>query len=270
MHRQFLCRLLLASALLCALYSIADAAEQRAPHSSALQAFVPPPILMYHRVDVQSPGDRISRDLTVSPLQFEHQLRYLKTHGFSAISMAQLEERLQRRLPLDRTVVLTFDDGYSDQYRYAVPLLRRFADGATFYIVTSELDRARHLTWRELQAMKHDRMDIAAHGVQHDDLSQMDQTQQVHQIDDSVRTLRAFLHMPIESYAYPSGRFNRETLDIVRKEGLPLAVTTDRINLLLPESRFELTRLRVRGGWNVTDFARAIAKELSARHLVIQ
>jgi peptidoglycan/xylan/chitin deacetylase (PgdA/CDA1 family) len=262
---------LIAVALFVALRPTDSRAAQGISSSPTLPAsFVPPPILMYHRVDVDTPADHVSRDLTVTPVQFRAQLVYLKAHGIAAISMAQFEERLQRGLVLDRAVVLTFDDGYGDQYRYAVPLLSEFGDTATFYVITDQLNRARHLTWAQLQTMSRERMDIAAHGIRHDDLSQMDAAQQTYQIDTSVRALRAFLHVPIESYAYPSGRFNRETLDIVRKTGVPLAVTTDPTFLLWPENRFEMTRVRVRGRWTISDFAQALRSALASRHVVLR
>jgi peptidoglycan/xylan/chitin deacetylase (PgdA/CDA1 family) len=220
--------------------------------------FVPPPILMYHRVDVDRPGDRVGRELTVSPAQFEEQLAYLKANGIAGISMAQLEQRLELGDSLDRAVVLTFDDGYADQYAYAVPLLRRYGDSATFYIVTGNVGRRGHVTWPELQAMAAEHMDIAAHGVQHDDLSLMSPAQQALQIDDSIKELRERLKMPIDSYAYPSGRFNSETLELVREADVPLAVTTDPSYVIAPETRLELPRLRVRSDWTLAQFATAV------------
>ena len=237
---------------------------------SAAPSFVPPPILMYHRVDVASPSDEISRDLTVTPARLKQQLSYLKQHGIAVISMAQLESRMKRRAPLDDAVVLTFDDGYADQYKYAVPVLRRFADSATFYIVTGNLGKARHLTWAEVRMMARDRMDIAAHGLQHDDLSLMSPAEQRNQIVESINVLQVTLRTPIESYAYPSGRFNRDTLDIVRREGVPLAVTTDPINIIPPESALQLPRVRVHGWWTLHDFAKAIDVARASRHPVLR
>ncbi len=118
--------------------------------------------------------------------------------------------------------------------------------------------------------MARDGFDIAAHGVRHDDLSQMNAAQQRYQIANSVHILSTFLHAPILSYAYPSGSFNRTTLSIVRQEGIPLAVTTDASNVVPPENRFELTRVRVRGAWSLKDFATAINGALSTRHAVVQ
>ena len=231
-------------------------------------AFVPPPILMYHRVDVDHPRDRVGRELTVSPQQFAEQLAYLKSQGITAISMEQLRERLESGAPLDRLVVLTFDDGYSDQYDYAFPLLRRYRDAATFYIITGALDLPRHLTWTQLESMHAAGEDIAAHGVAHNDLSRMSPTQQVAQIDDSVRLLEQRLHSAVTSYGYPSGRFNRETLHLMQGAGVTFAVTTDPTYVIAPENRFELPRVRVRSDWSIAQFAKALRSALERSRIV--
>jgi len=246
------------------------ASQRAAARRTTANTFAPPPILMYHRVDRTSPDDKISRDLTVTPSQFKEQLAYLKAYRIAAISMADFEDRLAHGRPLNRAVVLTFDDGYADQYWYAVPLLRKFRDDATFYIITGELDKPRHLTWSELRTMARDHMDIAAHGVKHDDLALMSDAQQRYQIGKSIDILRGALHTPIESYAYPSGRFNLETLAIVRSERIPLAVTTDRTNVIPPENSLELPRIRVHGGWRLRDFEKSIQGALVTRHVVLR
>jgi peptidoglycan/xylan/chitin deacetylase (PgdA/CDA1 family) len=220
--------------------------------------FTPPPILMYHRVDVDLPADRIGRSLTVTPAEFDWQLAYLHSQGLTGISMADFYRRLLRGRSLDRVIVLTFDDGYADQYRFALPLLRAYGDHATFYVVTGTLGRPGHLTWSELQAMSAAGMDIAAHGVGHADLTAMTPQQQLYQVGTSVRTLSERLDEPVESYAYPSGRFNRSTLAVVRASGLALAVTTDPSYVIPPMDRYELTRVRVMSEWNLGRFALAL------------
>jgi peptidoglycan/xylan/chitin deacetylase (PgdA/CDA1 family) len=223
-------------------------------------AFVPPPILMYHRVDVDRPRDAVGRQLTVSPEQLRAQLAYLRAQGIRAISMQQMRARLAAGASLDRTVVLTFDDGYADQYTYALPLLRAYGAAATFYIVTENIDTPRHLTWSDLRAMQADGEDIGAHGLRHDDLSLMPPLEQERQVDNSIGVLRSVLHAPVTSYGYPSGRFNRQTLQIVREAGVDFAVTTDPVYVIAPRTRFELPRLRVRGDWTLAQFAQAIER----------
>lgn len=223
---------------------------------------------MYHRVDVDRPADPVGRELTVSPEQFADELAYLKSRGITGISMEQLRERLESGAPLDHVVVLTFDDGYADQYTYALPLLRRFHDAATFYVVTGRLDEPRHLSWPQLLSMHAFGQDIAAHGVEHDDLSLMSSAQQAAQIDDSVRALRRRLRAAVTSYGYPSGRFNRVTLQLVQHAGVDFAVTTDQRYVIAPENRFELSRVRVRSDWTIGQFAQALQSALEQGHIV--
>jgi peptidoglycan/xylan/chitin deacetylase (PgdA/CDA1 family) len=248
--------------------AIAAAPHSPRPAPTLPAAFVPPPILMYHRVDVDRPADAVGRELTVTPAQFSGQLAYLREHGLQGISMEQLRERLQSGAPLDHLVVLTFDDGYADQYAYALPILRRFRERATFYIITGVVGGTHHLTWAQLERMRALGEDIDAHGVAHDDLSHMSLAQQTFQIDTSVAQLRRRLHVPVTSYCYPSGRFNRTTLEVVRDAGVDLAVTTDPVYVIPPENRYELTRVRVRGEWRTADFAAALESALRRQHIV--
>jgi peptidoglycan/xylan/chitin deacetylase (PgdA/CDA1 family) len=182
--------------------------------------------------------------------------------------MEQLRERLRAGASLDHVVVLTFDDGYADQYGYALPLLHEYGDTATFYIITGAIDTPRHVTWAQLELMSALGQDIAAHGVEHDDLSVMTPAQQAYQIDDSIALLRRRLHVPVDSYCYPSGRFNRTTLSLVQNAGVDMAVTTDPSYVLAPETRFEIPRIRVRSDWTLEQFASAIERELERGHIV--
>jgi peptidoglycan/xylan/chitin deacetylase (PgdA/CDA1 family) len=249
---------------------IAAGAGSPAPRSTPAlpPAFVPPPILMYHRVDVDRPADAVGRQLTVSPEEFAEQLSYLKSSGITAISMAELEHRLAAGEPLDHVVAITFDDGYADQFTYALPILRRFGAEATFYIVTETVDTPRHLTWAQLKIMRAIGQDIAAHGLQHEDLSLMTPAGQARQIEGSISALQTRLHARIDSYGYPSGRFNRETLALMREAGVDLAVTTDPAFVIPPENRFELPRLRVQGGWNLAHFASALEQARERAQIV--
>lgn len=257
-----------AALLLVAFFATAAAGRTPRALPTFPPAFAVPPILMYHRVDVDRPMDRVGRELTVSPEQFEEQLAYLKSRGFTGISMEQMLQRVESGASLDHVVVLTFDDGYEDQYTYALPLLQRYNDSATFYIVTGMLDRPRHLSWAQLYRMRDLGQDIAAHGMQHDDLSLMTPTQQARQIENSVELLRHKLHAAVASYGYPSGRFNVTTLQLVRAANVDMAVTTDAKYVIGAETRYEIPRIRVRSDWTLTEFAAAVDKALSRSQLV--
>ena len=229
--------------------------------------FAAPPILMYHRID--APDRRGgTRTLTVAPGALAQQLQYLRKQRLAVLSMAQLEERLRQGKALRNDVVLTFDDGYADQILYAVPLLRRFGDSATFYVVSGTVGTHAHVTWTSLRQVAAQGFDIAPHGLTHDDLSLMSRAHQKKQIDGSVRSLHLRLHVRSASYAYPAGRFTRQTMQLVRSAGVPLAVTTDRRYVLAPQTQWEMPRLRVNGTWSLSQFERALQWALVHRVLV--
>src|SRR5215469_7012408 len=153
-----------------------------------------PPVVMYHRVDAWSPGDLVSQRLTISPGQFAGELRDIHRLGLRTVGIDELVRDAERGASPQRDVLLTFDDGYSDQFRYAFPILQRFGDRAVFFINTGTIGTPGHLTWPEVETMAKAGMSIECHGVDHVDLGESNAAEQTHEIDRCVRALRAHLH----------------------------------------------------------------------------
>jgi len=222
-----------------------------------------PLVLMYHRVDVSSPGDRTSRALTVSPAQFAAELTYLHSKGLRTIGIDDLAREMADGRPLERAVLITFDDGYGDQFRYAFPILERFGDRATFFVNTGNVGKGQHLTWEELGVMGASGMSIECHGVDHRDLSSLDGERQRYEIDDCIASLQRRLHAAVRAYAYPSGAFDAQTIVIEEQAGLSFGFTTDPWFQTETGSPYQLTRLRVTGGMTPADFATLIDSGLA-------
>ena len=92
------------------------------------------PVLMYHHV---SPAGGF---ISVTPENFDSQLAWLAKHGYRALTTAEFLDHLSGRQPAPaRSVLITFDDGYLDNWVYAYPLLKRHGYHATFFIVTGQL-----------------------------------------------------------------------------------------------------------------------------------
>lgn len=213
-----------------------------------------PVVFMYHRVDVSSPGDRVSRALTVSPKQFDDEMALLARRGFTAVSLDRFYELARTGKPLDHLVLVTFDDGYRDQYEYAVPILERYHFAGTFFVNTGTIGDARHMSWQELQTMRDAGMSIEAHGVDHVDLAALAPAKQAVEIDRCVLTLEERLAEPVRAFAYPSGAFDLATVDIVRQAGVTFAFTTDAFRTLQRGSPYELARVRVKSGLDDREF----------------
>jgi peptidoglycan/xylan/chitin deacetylase (PgdA/CDA1 family) len=92
---------------------------------------------MYHHVNPNK------EDLvTVTPEVFEGQMRCLRDGGYRAITPDDLVAHLRGGAIPKKSVVITFDDGWLDNYRFAFPVLKKYGIRATIFLVTDRVDRA--------------------------------------------------------------------------------------------------------------------------------
>jgi peptidoglycan/xylan/chitin deacetylase (PgdA/CDA1 family) len=222
-----------------------------------------PVVVMYHRVDASAPVDRISQRLTISPVQFVGELRFIHRLGLHTIGIAELARDVAAGQSPERAILLTFDDGYSDQFQYAFPILERFGDRATFFVNVSTIGTPRHLTWQDVETMSHAGMSIECHGMSHADLAKLSAAAQNYQIDRCIQELSAHLEDAVLAYAYPSGAFNAQTLALERRAGLLFGFTTDARLQMDRQSPYELTRIRVVSGMSDAFFAQLLERSHS-------
>lgn len=214
------------------------------------------PVLMYHRVDADVPSDPVGRDLTVEPTTFEAELRYLRDHHIAAITAADLAARLTRGERPGSAVVLTFDDGYDDAMTTAVPLLVKYGARGTFYVSSGFVGTPRHLTWRQMRAMRAAGMEVACHGTEHLDLSTLDRAGQEREAAGCMKRFARYLGgAPPTTYAYPAGKYDATTLTVMRELGIRAAFTEIPGNVTSLVAPWTLPRLRVRHDDGVGRFA---------------
>jgi peptidoglycan/xylan/chitin deacetylase (PgdA/CDA1 family) len=216
------------------------------------------PILMYHHIAVPGAGaDAIRRDLSVSPANFEAQLRYLVEHGYEPISLESLVRHLQigGALP-PKPVVLTFDDGFRDHYTNAYPLLKKYGFVGTFFIITGLVDegRAEYMSWSEIELMHANGMEIGSHTYTHPSLQGKSFDYIVWQVLGSKEAIEARTQEPVRFFSYPSGQYDQQTVDVLRSAGYWGAVTVEAGSLQSSKRSFELKRIRVRGSYDLKDF----------------
>jgi peptidoglycan/xylan/chitin deacetylase (PgdA/CDA1 family) len=125
------------------------------------------PILCYHNLGEQAKGRMVMAAAT-----FREQMLYLKAKGYRVVSLREFVEftRLGRQLP-QRSVVLTFDDGYKSFRQYAYPVLKELGFPATLFVYTDYVGAGRNaLSWAELRELAAEGFDIQAHSKTHGDL----------------------------------------------------------------------------------------------------
>jgi peptidoglycan/xylan/chitin deacetylase (PgdA/CDA1 family) len=216
------------------------------------------PVLMYHHIAVAGPGaDAIRRDLSVSPANFEAQIRYLVEHGYEPISLESLIMHLQVGLSLPaKPVVLTFDDGFKDHYTNAYPLLKRYGFAGTFFVISGFVDEGRpgHMSWSEIELLHANGMEIGSHTYTHPSLAGKSFDYIVWQVLGSKEAIEARTQEPVRFFSYPSGQYDQQVVDVLRSAGYWGAVTVEAGSLQSSERPFELKRIRVRGAYDLEDF----------------
>ena len=217
------------------------------------------PILMYHHIaDPPPDADPTRRDLSVSPQAFEAQLRYLVGAGYQPITLRDLVYHLTLDVPLpEKPIILTFDDGYEDNYTNAYPLLKKYGFVGTFFIVTEPVDKERdgYMSWAQIEIMHTNGMEIGAHSYTHLDLRGKSVDYIVWQAVGSREAIEARIQQPVRFFSYPSGGYDEQVVNVLQSANFWGAVTTETGTHQSSRQPFELRRIRVRGSDTLDAFA---------------
>jgi len=217
------------------------------------------PILMYHMVDTNVPShDLITLHLTVMAPVFEAQVKLLRSAGYRPLSLDDVWTGLHGRTPPVRGIVLTFDDGYEDNYTIAFPILKKYGWTGTFFVVTSTIGTRGHMTTAQLDEMSRAGMAIESHGQHHIDFSQLPLGAAKTELGNSKRIIAGWSGKPVEFFAYPAGRFTPALERLLGDLGYHAAVT-EIPGFAGPASRpFALERVRVDHDDSRASFARKL------------
>ncbi len=221
------------------------------------------PVLMYHYLSAPPAGADVYRlDLSVSPELFAEHLDRLQAEGYATISPYDLVEALQRGSELPpKSVLITFDDGYRDNYENAFPLLRERQLQATIFVVTDFIDEERpaYLTWEMAREMLASRIAIESHGRNHVGLAGKDDDYLVWQALGSLETIEYELGVRPRFVSYPAGEYDQRTIDVFRSAGYWAGFTTKQGTAQQSTAPFELQRIRVRGTTSADELIRLLA-----------
>ena len=201
------------------------------------------PILMYHSV-----GDNDIGTLSVRWDNFEKQVEYLHKHGYSVISLGQLVEAIEAgRTYLPKTVAITFDDGFQDNYTNAMPALAKYKMPATVFIITGYIGRREgYLDWGQVVYMARNGFEIGGHTRNNAYLpAAKDNTELLDEIKGPKEDIEAHTGIKVRFFCYPLGAFNEKVKSAVKLAGYKGACTTNRGNALLNNDVYELKRVKV-------------------------
>lgn len=207
-----------------------------------------PPILMYHYVrTVDGAVDPLGYELSIAPELFEQHMAWLAQNGYTGIRVELLVRCIRgEALCPPKPVAITFDDGYSDAYDMALPILQRYGFSATFYIISGAVGQPGYMNWEQLAVLRDTGMEIGSHTISHPDLTQLDVGELARQVTQSKQDLERALGITITSFCYPTGLYNATVEEQVRVAGYSNAMTTRWDNDY--SNALALPRRRVAGG----------------------
>ncbi len=208
------------------------------------------PILLYHYVEyVRDRKDTIRQSLSINSYVFEKQLQTLQDAGYTFMTTGQLSGVLDGKTSLpEKPVILTFDDGYRDFYTDAYPLLKKYNAHATAYIVPGFLNALNYMDKDQLEEIARDGLvEIGAHTVHHVYLKNAPLSRVEYEALESKKLLEDELHIPIVSFAYPYGAFDKQAIEVVKTANFKTAVSTVPGIEASQANRFFLFRIRPGG-----------------------
>lgn len=170
-------------------------------------------ILVYHHVSQDTP-----KSTSVSPKIFEQHMQYL-ADNHTVLPLKTVIETLQKKQPLpDKTVVITFDDGYKNIFENAHPILKKFGFAYTIFVNPVLIGKAKYqLNWHQIEQMQTEQVTFANHGNTHIHSleKQPQETQQAwlirvtRNVTDAENILMEKLGYSLKYFAYPYGEFNQ-------------------------------------------------------------
>lgn len=180
------------------------------------------PALMYHSISEVPAG--WPADLCVAPGVFEEHLQYLKAQGYNVVTAPQAVILLKSRQNVMNTVIVTFDDGYENNYTEAFPLLKKYGFRGNFYVVGNDVGKVKnqdgmkkYMTFDQIKEMYDQGMEIGSHSMSHDPLTSIKPELLPWEIYQPLNLFYQKMNFWISGIAFPNGAFNDAIIAEIRK-----------------------------------------------------
>lgn len=194
--------------------------------------------MLYHKIDRPTPDVKI-RGAFTTPARFERQLSYMKRNGFRFSTASRFVDHFlnEGSFP-ERTVCLTFDDGWKDNYLNAFPILRKLEIPATIFLVptcigknttkvTAEGEGPReHMSTDDIRVMSEAGIEFGSHSMNHKLLNETADDDVTFEISESKKYLEDLLQKECRVFAYPAGFHTPFAREAVRRAGYIGGFTT--------------------------------------------
>jgi peptidoglycan/xylan/chitin deacetylase (PgdA/CDA1 family) len=215
------------------------------------------PVIMYHKI-TDAPLTNSKHGTWVTKQKFVQQLASLKRRGFTTITFQDcLSYSSGQKVIPRKPIILTFDDGYEDNYTNAFPLLKQFGmTGVIFLVVNPQITNnvwdvrdgepsASLLNREEILEMADYGIEFGSHTSNHVKLADVPQDVARNELYESKQTLEAMLGEPVLSICYPYGVVNEAVKQLAEDVGYPFGIASDSGPMRFGDDLFEIRRAQI-------------------------
>ena len=225
------------------------------------------PVLMYHNVTTDKSLVANDDTLHITPDTLEEHLIALSDAGYTPVSFEEyyLYRMAGADLP-ENPILITFDDGYSGNYDYAYPLLKKYNTKAVIFVITSRMGARYtefpHFSWDEAREMEDSGfVEIERHSYSHPDFSSLTYAETVLEMRLAKYQIETNMNKKCRFFAYPYGKINPSSTLVAQKAGYSMVlVGREKSGDLSEENVFEIPRFTVRGTYSGDDLVELISR----------
>ena len=208
------------------------------------------PILYYHSVDESE-----ANEVIISPQKLKEQLQYILEQGYTPITLTEFNNYLVNNQPIpEKSIMITFDDGYMDNYTNAFPILKELGIKATIFLMTVGVDEGYYLSSQQIKEMIDYGMDIQSHTVNHVHLNELSYDEQLAELKNSKEFIENITHREVIALAYPFGDYNDDSIRAAKEAGYTLCFTTNNGLASSESDYYQIERIYVSSSYSLEYF----------------
>lgn len=216
------------------------------------------PVLSYYRLSKNKPSK-----IAITQDDFKAQMKYLKDNGYHVITLDQLLGFLdyQEQIP-EKSVVITFDDGWISVYDIAFPILKEYGFPATIFIYTDFVGGGKAMSWKHIKELSEAGFDIQCQTKTHRNLTVLKNKESFKQYFNSLemeisypkKLIEKKLNKECNCLAYPYGETNNLVIAMLKKHGYRAAFTVDNQSNPFFIDKYKISRSAIYGKYDIEKF----------------
>jgi peptidoglycan/xylan/chitin deacetylase (PgdA/CDA1 family) len=210
---------------------------------------------MYHQI--YDNGVVPATPYVTAAADFVSHLQVLCDEGFLTLSLHEL----LKGAPYKKSAVITFDDGYIDNYALAFPALRRRQLKAAFFVIVSRIGQSGYMTWEHLREMQAHGMEIQSHTLTHPHLETLPAEALRTELGDSRAILKNELKTPVDFISFPNGSYNETVIRAAAEAGYAGSCTSDFGYFNRSTLSYCIPRIAMRRNQRLADFRKIVSRD---------